>query len=59
MTHVLLWLLLYPLVAAATTATDARLSGVRYDDSGARRLMWTRVLVYVIGAAILLIMHYS
>lgn len=55
MTHLLLWLLLYPPVAALTTAVDAR-AGISYDDPTG--LMWSRIAVYVIGTALIITLHY-
>lgn len=48
MTHLLIWMLLYPPLAAGTTAIDAR-SGLQYDNGGVRALMWMRLGTYLLG----------
>lgn len=58
MTHILIWLLLYPPVAALTTGIDAQLSGIGYDDGAARGLMWWRIATYLIGIMLLVTLHY-
>lgn len=57
MTHILLWLLLYPPVAALTTGIDTR-SGITYDDQGTKVLMWSRIAIYVLGTALLVTLRY-
>jgi hypothetical protein len=50
---VLLWLLLYPLVAASTTAIR-----VRTTDIDVRRQSKAQAAVYLTGTIILLTLHY-
>jgi hypothetical protein len=50
---VLLWLLLYPLVAASTTAIR-----VRTTDIDVGRQSKAQAAVYLIGTIIMLVLHY-
>mgnify|MGYP000692125154 CR=1 FL=1 len=53
MTHLLLWLLLYPLVAAADVVAR-----VQVVDTDVGRLDQGHVVVYCTGTLILLLLHY-
>ena len=53
MTHVLLWMLLYPLVATADTVTRAQVW-----DYDVGRHNAAHAAVYAIGTIIMLLLHY-
>lgn len=53
MTHLLLWLLLYPLVAAADVAAR-----VQVVDTDVGRLDAGHAAVYLVGTLLILTLHY-